>query len=558
MMRATGTSREPVTAAATEWMPPAPGRLLADRYRLIEQVGQGGTSVVWRAHDDVLDRPVAVKMLSCVDDAPLRRRLRNEARACGRLNHPRIAQVFDYGETGTAGTEVTPYIVMELVDGEPLSHRLSDGAAFGWMAAASIAGHVADGLRAAHACGLVHRDVKPSNIMLTRHGVKLVDFGICAAVGSPDSDEDGRVRGTPAYLAPERLVDAPVDAATDVYALGVLLYRMLAGVLPWPASTRTELIDAHMWTEPAPLPPIEGMPTCVADLCVACMDKQPHQRPSSAEAAQVLAQFSRGTSAAFVSGNGGVGGAVDDLGEVAAGGADVDGHDARTRAWPSLVHAPTPGYTQRRRRMFVLVVAVMSVMLLGTAWASGGTPARATNTGDSTRCGAAFSVLRDWGTGFTAALTMTNTGPVGLHVEQLTFAFPGTQNLQPDPRTGAQTTATATDGPAYLVMMAQSGTTVTARADTQQLVLQPGAAVTVAIHATYRGANPLPMVFNLNGQVCQARVAGASNPTPSSSPASKPTRPRPTGAPAPGGHTPGHADRHPHEQGKPAKHKGAG
>ena len=303
-MAATDTPRNPVAAAPDEWVAPVRGRLIADRYQLIEQVGRGGTSVVWRAHDDVLDRPVAVKMLSHIDDEPLRRRLQREAQACGRFNHPRIAQVFDYGETGTAGTAVTPYIVMELVDGEPLSQRLADGAVLDWTVAASIAGQIAEALCAAHARGLAHRDIKPGNVMITRNGVKLVDFGICAAIGSPDADDNGNFLGTPAYVSPERIIDAPVGAAADIYALGLLLYRMLTGAQPWQASTSSELIAAHMWTEPAPLPPIEGLPPELAELCTACMDKQPHHRPSSAEVAQVLAQVAGRTSTLLVSGDG--------------------------------------------------------------------------------------------------------------------------------------------------------------------------------------------------------------------------------------------------------------
>jgi serine/threonine protein kinase len=564
-MAATGTPRNPVTTAPDKWVPPVRGRLIADRYQLIEQVGRGGTSVVWRAHDDVLDRPVAVKMLSHIDDEPLRRRLQGEARAYGRFNHPRIAQVFDYGETGAAGTTVTPYIVMELVDGEPLSQRLADGAVLDWAVAASIAGQIAEALRAAHARGLVHRDIKPGNIMITRNGVKLVDFGICAAIGSPDADDNGNFLGTPAYVSPERIIDAPVGAAADMYALGVLLYRMLSGAQPWQASTSSELIAAHMWTEPAPLPPIEGLPPELAELCTACMDKQPHQRPSSAEVAQVLAQVAGLTSTVSVSGDDGGTDAVGDtdtLDDVTDNKLNLGRADTPTTSWTDRVRASATRHARRRRYGFALAIVVTATALLTTVWAAGGTPARATNTTTAAvPCAAAFSVLHDWGTGFTAKLTVANTGGVGVHVQQLAFTFPGQQRLQPDPHSGHQSAAVSTDGPAYTVTMTQTGTTVTARSDAEPL-LRPGTAVTLPIHASYSGANPLPLRFSLNEHPCQAWVAGASSPEPPPIPSlgtgtgpttsrARPPRVQVTTTPtAPTEHADGHG------HGKPPKKKG--
>ena len=562
-MAATVTPRNPAAAPPDEWVPPVRGRLIADRYHLIEQVGRGGTSVVWRAHDDVLDRPVAVKMLSHIDDEPLRRRLQREARACGRFNHPRIAQVFDYGETGTAGTAVTPYIVMELVDGEPLSQRLADGAVLDWTVAASIAGQIAEALCAAHARGLAHRDIKPGNVIITHNGVKLVDFGICATIGSPDADDNGNFLGTPAYMSPERIIDAPVGAAADIYALGLLLYRMLTGAQPWQASTSTELIAAHMWTEPAPLPQIEGLPPELAELCTACMDKQPHHRPSSAEVAQVLAHVAGRTSTLSVSGDGADAvGATDTVDDVTDNKLNLGRADTPTTSWTGRVRVPTARQTRRRRYGFALVIVVTATGLLTTVWAAAGTPARATNTTTAAvPCTAAFSVLRDWGNGFTAKLTVANTGGVGVHVQQLAFTFPGQQRLEPDPHSGHRSAVVSADGTAYTVTMTQTGTTVTARSDAEPL-LRPGTAVILPIHATYSGANPLPLRFSLNEHPCQAWVAGASSPIPPPIPSlgtgtgSTTSRARPPRvqvtmtptAPTEHGHGRGH--------GKPAENKG--
>jgi Protein kinase domain len=265
-------------------------RFLAGRYRLIEVLGSGGMSVVWRAHDEVLGRQVAVKLLAadCADEAS-RGRLRAEAQAVACLSHPNVSNVYDYGESrGPDGTP-TPYVVMELLEGVSLADRLDRGA-LPWRTAVRVCAEVAAALGTAHARGLVHRDVKPANVMLTLAGVKVVDFGIAAVSGErADLVTDGTLLGTPAYLAPERLLGAPVQPATDVYALGVVLYRALCGSLPWQAGTVTEMISAHCNADPAPLPEIPGLPSEVVEICQQCLAKAPAQRPTSVEVARVLA-----------------------------------------------------------------------------------------------------------------------------------------------------------------------------------------------------------------------------------------------------------------------------
>src|ERR1051326_8316734 len=164
-------------------MPPAPDpplspQVIGGRYRLEEPIASGGMSLVWRARDEVLDRTVAVKMLARDPDAGFRSRLAAEARAYGRLNTPSVAQVYDYGET-----DDTPYLVMEYVDGEPLSARLGADGCLSPLLAVAIAAQVAAALRIVHGRGLVHCDVKPDNVVFTLTGAKLVDFGISAAAG---------------------------------------------------------------------------------------------------------------------------------------------------------------------------------------------------------------------------------------------------------------------------------------------------------------------------------------------------------------------------------------
>jgi hypothetical protein len=273
--------------------------LLASRYRLVERLGAGGMSVVWRGFDEVLGRQVAVKVLppSTSTDPSFRRRLRAEAQAAARLSHPHITNVYDYGEATTADGEPVPYVVMELVDGESLAAVLARSRRLPWPAAVRIASEVSAALAAAHARGIVHRDVTPANVMLTPSGAKVVDFGISALIGENDIDPDGSLLGTPAYLAPERLEGGQVSPATDVYAVGLLIYRTLIGQLPWDVGTTTALLRAHQYTEPEPLPHVEGLPPAVEALIARCLEKRPDDRPSSAELARVLAGVAAGNPA---------------------------------------------------------------------------------------------------------------------------------------------------------------------------------------------------------------------------------------------------------------------
>jgi eukaryotic-like serine/threonine-protein kinase len=270
---------------------------VAGRYRLLDRLGVGGMSVVWRARDEVLDRLVAVKVLAPDQpvDAAARARIQAEARAAAALSHPNVAAVHDYGEWSSPMGEPVPYVVMELVDGPSLTDMLAGGP-IDPVEAMRTCRDVAAGLAAAHARGLVHRDVKPGNVIVTADGAKLVDFGISAAVGDRDeADEDGLMLGTPAYLAPERLGDGVVVPGSDVYALGLLLYRMLAGAPPWSTQTTLQMLKAHAYLPPRPLPPIHGVPDVVADLCLRCLAKDPDDRPSAADVATVLTDATRTT-----------------------------------------------------------------------------------------------------------------------------------------------------------------------------------------------------------------------------------------------------------------------
>ncbi|MFG2039271.1 protein kinase [Dactylosporangium sp. NPDC048998] len=269
--------------------------VLSNRYRLVAPVGTGGMAVVWRARDLVLDRDVAVKLLAgeLASKAGNRERIRAEAQVVARLQHPNITAVHDYGEAGdlTAGRNGRrPYVVMELLEGELLSERLRAGP-MSWRRATQICAQVAAGLAAAHDRGVVHRDIKPSNVMLTPAGAKILDFGVAGLTGSfdPDDEIEGTVFGTPAYLAPERLLGGSVIPATDVYTVGLLAYRCLTDRLPWHADTPTQMIANHVYEPPHPLPEIPGLPAEVARLVGRCLAKDPNVRPPAVEVARVLA-----------------------------------------------------------------------------------------------------------------------------------------------------------------------------------------------------------------------------------------------------------------------------
>ncbi|MCX5067356.1 serine/threonine protein kinase [Micromonospora lupini] len=266
-----------------------PGRLLARRYRLIDQIGAGGMSVIWRARDEVLDRVVALKVLapSLAADARFRDMVREEARAAAQLVHPHVTSVHDYGETVDPDGSITSFVVMELLSGEELELRLTEGP-LPWPEAVEVGAQVADALAAAHRLGIVHRDITPANVMMTAMGVKVLDFGIATRIGAPDEDEDGGTFGTPAYVAPERLDGAPAQPATDVYSLGVLLHEALTGRVPYPADT-WEQLSAALAGGPAPtLADLPELPAAVARICLRSLSRDPADRPTARQLATAL------------------------------------------------------------------------------------------------------------------------------------------------------------------------------------------------------------------------------------------------------------------------------
>ncbi len=310
------------------------GDLLASRYRLESRIAAGGMGEVWRAADLVLGRPVAVKLLPAgyAQHAETLTRFRAEARHAAAVSHPGIAQVYDYGD---AAEGEPPFLVMELVDGRPLTQLLAAGP-LGPERTLDLVTQVAAGLAAAHAAGLVHRDIKPGNLLVSASGtVKITDFGIAYAAGSAPLTRTGTVIGTPAYLAPERLAGAVAGPASDLYALGIVAYECLAGAVPF-GGTAIEVALAH---QHQPLPPLD-VPPEVATLIADLTARDPADRPASAADVAVRAAWLRdGLS------TGGLSADPDRWPVPPAGPADAGRPTLRTDAWP-----PAPAEQARPHR----------------------------------------------------------------------------------------------------------------------------------------------------------------------------------------------------------------
>jgi hypothetical protein len=254
--------------------------LLGGRYRLARRMAAGGMGQVWEAEDTVLHRTVAIKVLSegLSSDPNSAERFRREARAAAGLAHPNVASVFDYGED-----DGTQFIVMELVEGETLADRIGRVGRLDPAEAARVAGRIAAALEVAHEAGIVHRDVKPGNVMLTPEGeVKVLDFGIAAAAGS-NLTATGFTIGTAAYLSPEQAAGERATPLSDVYTLGVVLYEMLTGRPPFTGETPVAVAAAHVSREaPSLAGEVPGIPAHLAEVCERALAKDPQLRPGTA------------------------------------------------------------------------------------------------------------------------------------------------------------------------------------------------------------------------------------------------------------------------------------
>lgn len=256
--------------------------LLGDRYEILEIIGEGGMAIVYKARDTILDRVVAIKVLKeeFDHDPAFVEKFKTEALAAAKLSHPNIVNIFDVGQ----GDE-KHYIVMEHVEGKTLQEIISNQGVITVNNAVEIAAMICDGLQAAHDKGIIHRDVKPHNILVTNSGiVKVADFGIAQAISKKTLTFNGQIVGTVHYIAPEQAKGEPVSPATDLYSLGCLLYEMLTGTVPFDAESPLTVVLKHIHDEPAlPRSLNIDIPVGLENIILKALEKNPALRFKSAE-----------------------------------------------------------------------------------------------------------------------------------------------------------------------------------------------------------------------------------------------------------------------------------
>ncbi|MEV4703163.1 protein kinase domain-containing protein [Actinoplanes sp. NPDC049316] len=467
-------------------------RILAGRYRLTRPIGRGGMAQVWRADDLVLRRTVAVKMLSpaVIADGVPPEAIRREAQSAAQLSHPHIAAVYDYGEASDDDGR-HPFIVMEFVAGPTLAARIGQDGPLDWRTAVRLCAQVAGALDAAHGAGVVHRDVKPGNVMLAPTGAKVVDFGVATAAGQQPADPAGRIWGTPAYLPPEQLRRGDALPAGDVYALGLLLFECLAGSPPWQLGGVDDIL-ARRRRNPVPeLPRSSHLPAGVVQLYRRCLAAVPADRPSAAEAAAVLDR-APGRRPAVRRG-------VPDTSGVPEAVAPTRPH--RTRAFT-------------RRAVVAVTASAAAAGLLAVQLPGSGSPrdvAQAEVPAEEPQeragaCAAEYLSRRDGDGSFTARLAMTNTGARTLRDWTLQFDVPDGQQV---------TDVTAGDWEQRHGRVRIAG----------MPSLAPGATATVSVAGDVgRATDQGPAGFAIDGEECGrsiTRIGSAAATVPA-----QPTRPR--------------------------------
>lgn len=346
-------------------MRPTSGLTFGGRYQLLSRVAIGGMGEVWQATDLVIGRTVAIKILKdeYLGDPGFLERFRAEARHAALVNHEGIANVYDYGEE-----EGSAYLVMELVPGEALSTILERERVLPADQVLDFVAQTASALHAAHQAGLVHRDIKPGNLLITPDGrVKITDFGIARIADQVPLTATGQVMGTVQYLSPEQASGHPASPSTDVYSLGIVAYEALAGRRPFTGESQVAIAMAQINEAPPELPVTVAEP--VRNLVFAAIAKKPADRPASAllfaRAAQALRRGDLAGAAAVVPA------IASGAAATAATRVQPMGSDETTRVLPSVGPVPTPALPTQARRSpwtwpLVALVGLLVVLLVGT------------------------------------------------------------------------------------------------------------------------------------------------------------------------------------------------
>ncbi|MGC5172431.1 serine/threonine protein kinase [Microbacterium sp. DT81.1] len=364
-------------------MRPTQGVSFGGRYELISRIAIGGMGEVWEATDHVIGRTVAIKILKdeYMGDPGFLERFRAEARHAALVNHEGIASVFDYGEENGSA-----FLVMELVPGEALSTIIERDGALGADKTLDIVAQTSAALQAAHAAGLVHRDIKPGNLLITPDGrVKITDFGIARIADQVPLTATGQVMGTVQYLSPEQASGHAASPATDTYSLGIVAYECLAGKRPFTGESQVAIAMAQINEQPPPLPPTVAVP--VQNLVMAMIAKKPEDRPASAAAvARAASALRRGDVAAAAAAVPAIATGV--VGDDATQLLGAAGEDA-TRLLPSTAAVPVEEPVKRKRSPWTWPLIALIVLLLlvlgGTLWAvlTNQTPEAAPSTSSS-------------------------------------------------------------------------------------------------------------------------------------------------------------------------------
>ncbi|MGQ3010651.1 serine/threonine protein kinase [Microbacterium aurantiacum] len=359
-------------------MRPTQGVTFGGRYELDSRIAIGGMGEVWEATDHVIGRTVAIKILKdeYMGDPGFLERFRAEARHAALVNHEGIASVFDYGEE--AGSA---FLVMELVPGEALSTILERDGSLSSDKTLDIVAQTSSALQAAHAAGLVHRDIKPGNLLITPDGrVKITDFGIARIADQVPLTATGQVMGTVQYLSPEQASGHPASPATDVYSLGIVAYECLAGRRPFTGESQVAIAMAQINEQPPPLPATVAVP--VQNLVMAMIAKKPEERPATAAAvARAATALRHGDMAAAVAAVPAIAGAggVDDVTQLLTPGSDTQ---AATRLLPATAAVPldadadpdAEATTEKKKRSpwtwpLIALIVLLLLVLGGTLWA---------------------------------------------------------------------------------------------------------------------------------------------------------------------------------------------
>jgi len=354
-------------------MRPTQGVSFGGRYELLSRIAIGGMGEVWEATDHVIGRTVAIKILKdeYMGDPGFLERFRAEARHAALVNHEGIASVFDYGEENGSA-----FLVMELVPGEALSTVLERDGSLSPDKTLDIVAQTASALQAAHAAGLVHRDIKPGNLLITPDGrVKITDFGIARIADQVPLTATGQVMGTVQYLSPEQASGHAASPATDIYSLGIVAYECLVGKRPFTGESQVAIAMAQINEKPPALP--SSVPTPVQNLVMAMIAKKPAERPSSAatvsRAAQALRRGDLNSAAIAVPAIAGIGVSdADDATRILTGMGDGDA----TRILPTTAQLPTEQAvateeTPKKKRSpwtwpLIALIALLVIALGGT------------------------------------------------------------------------------------------------------------------------------------------------------------------------------------------------